>query len=295
MAAGISVFLFMPLCRLTVCCTLTMRGGVFYLPEVGKGSKNVKETIPGNNEVMEIDLLKLLLAYLHKWWLILLCTLIAGGGALLYTVELVVPQYRASITVYVNNVRSGERVEYVSGSNLQASQQLVSTYSKIITSDTVLTEVAKEAGLDYTPDTMRGLLSTEQLGDTELFKVYITHTDPKEAARIANIVANVAPARIEGIVEGSSTKIIDYATVPVQPSSPSYVKNTAVGALLGCVLAVGYVTLRCLLDVRIKDEEDITALFAYPVLGQIPHFEQNAGKRSTYGTPYVASAERKGA
>ena len=84
---------------------------------------------------MEIDLLKLFMAYLHKWWLILLCALVVGGGTLLYTMKLVTPLYQASITVYVNNVRSGERIDYISGSNLQASQQLVNTYSNIIQSD----------------------------------------------------------------------------------------------------------------------------------------------------------------
>ena len=48
---------------------------------------------------MEIDLLKLFMAYLHKWWLILLCALVVGGGTLLYTMKLVTPLYQDSITV----------------------------------------------------------------------------------------------------------------------------------------------------------------------------------------------------
>ena len=91
-----------------------------------------------NPEVVEIDLRKLLLAYLHKWWLIVLCALLVGAASLLYTMEMVTPLYQASVTIYVNNVRSGERIDYISGSNLQASQQLVNTYSNIIRSDTVL-------------------------------------------------------------------------------------------------------------------------------------------------------------
>ena len=255
----------------------------------------MNETLPKNNEVVEIDLLKLFMAYLHKWWLILLCALLVGGGALLYTMKLVTPMYQASITVYVNNVRSGERIDYISGSNLQASQQLVNTYSNIIKSDTVLAKVAEEAEIYYTPDAMRKLLSTRQVGETEMFNVYITHRDPETAAHLANASANVAPAEIESFVEGSSAKIIDYATVPTQRSSPSYSRSAILGALIGGLLAVAYVTLRCLLDVRIKQEEDLAALFDLPVLGQIPSFAQSAGgKRYTYAAPYAAATTQKG-
>ena len=261
-----------------------------------RGKFFVKETaLPRDDGVVEIDLRKLLLAYLHKWWLIVLCALLVGGTSLLYTMKMVTPLYQASITIYVNNVRSGERIDYISGSNLQASQQLVNTYSNIIKSDTVLTKVAEEAGVYYTPDTMRSLLSTHQVGETEMFNVYITHPNPEEAAHLANAVANVAPAEIENFVEGSSAKIIDYATVPTQRSSPSYSRSAILGTVIGGVLAVAYVTLRCLLDVCIKQEEDLTALFDLPVLGQIPSFTQTAGgKRYAYAAPYAAATTQKG-
>lgn len=75
----------------------------------------MKEAVPKNNDTVEIDLIKLFMAYLHKWWLILLCALVVGGGALLYTMKFITPLYQASITIYVNNVRSGERIDYISG------------------------------------------------------------------------------------------------------------------------------------------------------------------------------------
>ena len=52
------------------------------------------------------------------------------------------------------------------------------------------------------------------------------------------------------------------------------------GGLLGGVLAVGIVTLRYLLDVRIKDEEELAQLLDLPVLGRIPSYSQRNGKNS---------------
>lgn len=230
----------------------------------------MEKRIQKEDQQVEIDLIKLLMAYLKKWWLIALCTVLFASAALAYTVNFITPMYRASVMIYVNNIRSGEQIDYLSETNLMAAQQLVSTYANIIESDTVLSRVVEEAGLNYTVEELRGMLTTAQVDETEIFRVYITHPDPQQAAQIANAIARVAPARLEEFVEGSSAKIIDYATVPEEPSSPSYSRNTLLGGVIGCALAVVIITLMFLLDNRIKDEEDLTQMFDLPILSRIP-------------------------
>jgi len=242
----------------------------------------MREIAADNRDIMEIDLQKLLLAYLRKWYVILICGVLAAGLTLLYTVYYVTPTYRTSVMIYVNNTRSDQQVETVSGSNLSAAARLVSTYVNIIKSDSVLTKVAEASEFKYSPETMRKLMTTEQVDDTEIFKVYITHPDPKRAAELANAIADVAPGEIEEIVEGSSTKIIDYAKVPTSHYSPNYERNTVLGGIVGVVVALVYITLRYLLDVRLKTSEDLELLFEAPVLGQIPTFGIQENKRS-YG------------
>ena len=56
------------------------------------------------------------------------------------------------------------------------------------------------------------------------------------AATICNDLVEIMVDKnsgISGIVEGSSVSVVDYAVVPTQASSPSYMKNTAIGMLLG--------------------------------------------------------------
>lgn len=235
-----------------------------------------------SRDVLEIDLWKLLLLYLRRWRLIVLCGLAAAVVALVYTANFITPLYRASVTVYVNSVKANQQVDYISASNLATSQQLVNTYVNIIRSDTVLEKVVENAGLGYTAADIRGMMTAAQVDETELFTVYISHPDPEMAAKIANAVANVAPGEIEGFVEGSSTKIIDYAKVPTSRYTPSYRKNTLLGGIVGVFLALLYVTLLYLLDVRIKSEEDLTQLFDLPMLGQIPAFEENDRTKVEY-------------
>ena len=249
--------------------------------------REMRETQGG----MEIDLQKLLWAYLRKWWLIVICGAVCAAAALLYSVKCITPLYRASVTIYVNNIAEDQQsnVTYISGSNLAAAQQLVNTYVNIIRSDTVLEAVAKQSGLDYSAAQIRGCMSAAQVNETEMFNVYITHHDPQMAAHIANAVAEVAPEQITEFVEGSSTKIVDYASVPTSRYSPSYSRNTMLGGVIGVVLAVAYVTLRYLLDVRLKDEDELIQLFDLPILGRVPSFTQLNSKKGGYQSGYVAA------
>lgn len=246
-----------------------------------------------NQDDMGIDLQKLLLAYLRKWWLLVLCTAVGAAAALLITMQYITPLYQASVTIYVNNSSAGERVEYISGTNLSTAQQLVNTYVNIIRSNTVLEKVIEQSGLDYTADEIRSCMSASQVSQTEMFKVYILHEDPEMAAQLANAVADVAPEEIEKFVEGSSTKIIDYAKVPTSKYSPNYSRNIMMGALLGMIVAVGYVTLCFLLNDRINEEDDLAMMFDLPVLGRIPKFDQMNNKKSGYQNTYASSPAPK--
>jgi len=232
---------------------------------------------------IEIDLGKLLLVYLENWWLFLLCGVLVATLSLAVTRFAITPMYRTNVMIYVNNTRAGEKVDVISGSNLSASQQLVNTYVNIIKSETVLSKVVETGELVYTTEDVREMMTTSQVEDTELFEVHITHEDPEMAAHIANVIANVAPGEIETFVEGSSTKIIDFAKVPEERYSPSYRVNTMIGGVIGCALALAYVTLRFLMDVRIKDEDDLNQLFEYPILGQVPAFDKADSGRGGYG------------
>lgn len=235
----------------------------------------MREEIGSHKELEnELNLQEMLFIYLNQWWVIVVCAIAFTAMAMAYTHLFITPKYRASVTVYVNNSASSSTVEYVASSDLAVSQRLVKTYVNIIKSDTVLQKVSEEKNLPYTAGQLRSMITATQVETTEIFDVHVTHPDPKMAAEIANAIADVAPGEIAGFVEGSSTKIIDYAKIPSSPYSPNYTKNAALGLLIGVLLAVAYLTARYLLDVRIMDAEDLEHMFDYPVLGQVPDITQ---------------------
>ena len=223
---------------------------------------------------VEIDVRKLLLAYLRRWWIFVICVVPLACLSLLYTVNFVTPTYSASVTMYVNNIRSDQDIQYISNTNLTTAQMLVDTYARIVTSRTVLNAVIEKEDLDCTYEQLVKMISTSQVGETAIFRVTVIHPNPVKAADYANAIARSAPAEIEAFVEGSSTKVLDTAEVPTSIYSPSYRRSFLYGAMVGFALALVIVTVMFFMDVKIRTEQDLAAISTLPVIGQIPDFTQ---------------------
>lgn len=243
------------------------------------------------DRIVEVDLREILRVCLRKIWLILLSALVVGVAVYLYTAFFITPQYITGASFYVNNSLQSGDSQKISSSDLATSQRLVLTYVNIIKSDTVLEKVIDEADLDMTPGQLRGMMTAESIDDTEMFRVQISHKDPQLATRIANAIAAVAPNEISNILVGSATKVVDRAKVPTSPYTPNRSQNTFLGALVGAVLAIAFIVVRTLMDVRIKGEEDLAAISTIPVLGSIPEFDQET--KNTYAVSKTEKAGRR--
>lgn len=243
---------------------------------------------------VEIDVRAIITVLLRKIWLLVLMAAIGGVALYIYTVSFVTPMYTASVSIYVNNSTENKTNVGITSSDISTSQRLVKTYINMIKSDTVLEKVADTSGLEITAVEIRGMLTAESIDSTEMFKVEITDTDPARAQTIANAMAEVAPDEIANFVEGSSTKIIDYAKLPQAPVSPNITKNVLLGAGCGIVLAVAVAVVQVMVDVRIKSEEDIKRISQAPVLGTIPDFAQeDSSNRYGYSYGYSTGSQKQ--
>ena len=219
-------------------------------------------------DMIEIDLLKLVLILWRKAWAIVLAMIVMGGIAFGVTYNFIEPTYQASVKVYVNNTNQSNTTMTQSDVTLQRT--LVQTYIVTLKSRTTLNEVIKQADLDYNFEELSEMISAEAVNSTEVFEVTVVSKDAKEAAEIANTIAEVLPSRISEIIENSSVKILDYAIINNEPISPSYVKNVAIGALAGAVVAVALIFLQFVLDNKIHSEEYLIEHYKYPILAVIP-------------------------
>jgi capsular polysaccharide biosynthesis protein len=237
--------------------------------------------IKKNNDSDEIDLLEVAKALLHRWWALVLAVVIFGAAAFGYTYFFIDPLYQSSTLLYVNNsdISLGATSFTISNADLTAAQKLVNTYVVILKSRTALSEVIEEAGLNYSYEDLKDMISAAAVNSTEVFEVVVTSKDPAEAERIANTIANVLPEKIADIVSGSDVRIVDYAVIPSHRSSPSYTRNTAIGMLLGLVLSAAAVILAGMFDDNIRSEDYLAQAYPdIPLLAVIP--DMVGGKHS---------------
>ena len=217
-----------------------------------------------------------------------ICIFVGIAIAFGVTAFYITPLYQSQVTIYVNNNRVTEDKNYLSSSDLTASMQLVAGYMIVAKSDPVLEKAVEKLGEGYTISELSTAISTQQLSDSVIFTVSVTHADPERAARIAAVMSEVIPVEGPKIIEGTSARLINTAKVPKNPSSPSYSKNLLLGAVGGLLMAIIYITVVFLKDTRIKDENDLTDMFELPILGRIPDFDGDFAS-STYS--YTADHE----
>lgn len=230
----------------------------------------MNKTQNSNSNEMVIDLVDLAKALWRRAWAIVLTMVIFGGAAFGYARFLVTPLYQASAMMYVNNSSINVGSTQVDLNDLTAAQSLVETYIVILKTRGTLEQVIKQENLSYDYETLSGMISASAVNATEVFEIQVTSPDPEEAERIANCVAEILPDRIAEIVEGSSVKIVDYAIVPSQKSSPSISRYTLLGLLLGAVVSCGVIVLLYLFDDQIRDEEYVRQTFDLPLLAAVP-------------------------
>lgn len=217
----------------------------------------------------EIDIISILKALLNKIWFIIIFALIIGGMFFIGTKLFVKPTYRSSFTAYVNN-KAQTNSDSLSNSDIMASKELVQTYSKILTSNSVLMMSAEAINLDASYSTLTEMVSTYIEDQTEIITVYVESTSPQQAFDLAKSISVISPKYVSEIVEGSSMKIIDNPEMPENRYKPSYFKSTLFGVMLGMLIAIFGVVVNYFVDDRIKSEKTLEPRYSIPVVGVIP-------------------------
>ena len=255
--------------------------------------------VQNRQEEQEIDLLKLLKVLLSKIWIIAAAAFAGGVIFFLVTFFFITPKYQSSALLYVNNnsLNIGSTKLNISSGDITASSSLIDTYAVILKSRTTLEQAIKEGALPYDYEELLKKVEGGAEGKTPVFKITVTDASPEMAAHICNTIVEIMVDErtgISAIVEGSSVSVIDYAVVATKKSSPSLSKNSAIGMLLGFVIACGIIILVSLMDTTIREESYLIETYKdIPVLANIPNlFADTSGGYYGYGSSYAQASEK---
>ena len=130
--------------------------------------------------------LRTYLAVLRRWWwLVLVCTLLAGGVAFL-VMNSRAPLYEAATTLLIKPGQDAKTSEY---NLLVAGERLALTYAQMIKGKPVLDTIITAYGLEETPESLARKISAVPIRDTQLILLTVADSSAEQAALIANALA----------------------------------------------------------------------------------------------------------
>lgn len=233
-----------------------------------------------------------LLRLVRRSWLVIVVAVTVSAALAAVGALVTPPVYRSSVQLYVSVQTSAPDVsELAQGSS--AAQQRVNSYVQVIRSASVLQPVIDELHLDETVAELADQVQATASVDSVLLDFSVDNTDRVRAQRIATAVTTSFREQVTDRLERPTTggpslvriETVQPASSPEAPVSPSLVRNTLVGIVIGIALGVVVAVLRQLLDSKIRDQADVELASDSPVLGSIG-FDPQAQQR-----PLIVQAE----
>lgn len=225
------------------------------------------------NQAVEIDVFAMLKTLWKRKFSIVLVALVFAIAAFGYSAFLAKKEYQSTSRIYVVS-RQNQDNNALTNSDLQAGSYLVKDYREIILSQNVLSQAIEELKLDMTPAELSKKISVSVPTDTRILSITAKDGNPKEAARIANGLRNVAAEKIISVTKVSDVTTLDEAEVPQSPSSPNIRRNVLLGFIAGAGLMVVLMVVVEVLDDRVKRPEDVEELMGLTLLGVVPDIKK---------------------
>lgn len=229
-------------------------------------NQNIRE-----NDEVTIDLTELFMTLWNKAHIIILAGIFIGLLAFVGTKLFITPMYTSTTRFYVYSKTGGTNSPTYT--DLQTGTQLTKDYAELVKSRPVLEEVISVLNLDMETDELGDTITVTTPTDTRVMSINVENENPKKARDIADAVRQAVSIQIKEIMNVDSVKTVEEANLPNGPSSPSVMKNTLIGAILGILLAAGIIILIFMLDDTVKTPEDVENYLGLNVLASIPVFD----------------------
>lgn len=220
------------------------------------------------NDEITIDLSELFMALWSKAHIILLAGIVMALLAFVGTKLLITPMYTSETKMYV--LSKQDNSASVTYSDLQTGSQLTKDYMELVKTRPVLEQVISGLKLKEEPEELAKRITVNTATETRIMSILVEDKDPTQAKKIANALREAVGVQITAIMDADSVNTVEEASLPLQPSSPSTMKNTAIGGILGILIAVGVIVLIFVLDDTIKTPEDVEYYLGLNVLSSLP-------------------------
>lgn len=191
------------------------------------------------------------------------------------------PTYTASVQMYVN---SDDATSSIDLNDLYYAQKVVTTYINFLQTKVFYTLVIEESKLNYTSGELKEMIEIHAVNNTEIFQISVTSDNAEVSYKLVNAIQKLAPEHIKSIKTSAEISVVDPADYPNGPSGPNTLLNTAIGGLLGLFLSILMSILWEIIDVKVKNQDDLKRKYNKPILGSIPDYNERCKKNKLFQT-----------
>ncbi|MCC8073635.1 MAG: hypothetical protein LIO62_05865 [Clostridiales bacterium] len=235
---------------------------------------------------IDANVQKIITLLIKKWKTIVIFTLLGAILAYFYTANFTTLTYVSTVEFLAYAVDSDQELsdsttaaqQTSNTSKMNYAMKMMDTYIELFQTNkfnqSVADELNENLNTNYSASLIKGAVTIASVSDTALFKITVTTTDADLSYQIAHQLETSIPEAMEDANQGLVNASVEDAALKATASeSLGYTRKCLIGAAVGFFLAAAYLILRDLLDVRIKNPDELPDRYNIPVLGSIPEFE----------------------
>lgn len=225
-----------------------------------------------------LDLLKLCRKHLLLLILMPIAFAVATAG---YAFVVMDDTFTAESSLYVLVSQSTTDTSTSSSSSLQSdlnsSEMITADVAELIQSNSVMTAAADDLGLTDLSDYS---ISVETSDDSRMIYLSVEGENQTAVADVANALANNASAMATEVMNVEAVNIIDEAETPEEASGPNRLLYIAAAFCAGIFVALAIIVITDMLNVKIRDEEELEELSGIPIMAHVPYVKDGVDDRA---------------
>lgn len=223
----------------------------------------------------EINLRDLLSYFKKHLVLFVVMVLFVVSAGTVYSVFIQKPEYKAQATVILSSDKSKTTIQ----NEINANKNLIDTYTEVVKSHRVLDRVKNEIQINDSYEQLVKKVTVASLKDTEIISISVVDLDKYHSYSLANKIADTFTDEISQIYNDKSVNVLDRAVEPQKPYNVDIIKQEAIYAAAGIILATAVIFLMFYFDRTIKTTEQIEQLFKLPIFGKVRKLETEKQKQ----------------
>ena len=226
----------------------------------------------------EVNLKELFRYILTKLYIVVTVTVVVVLAGEIYSTYLKTPLYKSTTKMVLTSSQGDNSTTAVTNTDITLSNNLVKTYSEIITSRGVLSKVITNLGLDTTTEDLASKVTVSSVSNTQIITLSVSDPDAQQAEKIANEIAKVFKAEIINLYKIDNVQIVDKAQAANMPYNVNVLKQTLQFLAAGLAMGLGIVLVMFYLDNTIKNSQVVEDKVGLVVLGVVPKVSKGRKK-----------------